>query len=331
MKYTLLFFPIAIALFTACVSQKEYTELEEVKNYYQTEAATADSLKNEFNKLSEENRQLEIEIRNTRLELEQYVVTNNSLHKSYQEVLDKFNRLADQSRDVLSTTSYEKYSLQEQLTAQQEELDSKKKDLQQLEYDLYTKQQQLSNIEYDYSSMKGSMADKNVRIQELEEMLSLREDDMQQIRVQLNEMLLNFSQSDLSISERGGRLYLSLSQRLLFPSGSTRIDAEGKRALQQLAQSLSSKPDVDIVVEGHTDSDGDAAANWNLSVDRAVSVVNVLTASGINPEQITAAGRGEYVPVVANNTSENKAKNRRIEIILSPNLDKLYEFLGTGR
>jgi len=115
---------------------------------------------------------------------------------------------------------------------------------------------------------------------------------------------------------------------LIFPSGSTNINAEGRSAVRQLAEALKNNPDIDILVEGHTDSQGSALMNWKLSVDRAVAVTDILTDYGLNPERITAAGRGEYMPVASNQTAEGRARNRRTEIVISPKLDEIYDLLS---
>ncbi len=328
MKHLGLFSLAALILLSSCVTRKEYAELEEIRDYYQAEAQSADSIRNEYNKLAEDNRQLDIDARNTRLELEQYVVTNQSLYRSYREALDRIQNLAKERNELDATASYEKVSLERQLSDQQQNLDVSKRQLEAMEYELYQKDSRLNAMEYDYTSIKGSLQDKNIRIQELEQMLNLRENNMRDVRERLSGILRNFTSEDLSVEERGGKLYLSLSSRLLFPSGSTRIDAKGKEALRQVAEALKANPDIDILVEGHTDSDGSAEANWNLSVDRAVAVTNILASFGVNPEKITAAGRGEFQPKADNSTADGKARNRRTEIILSPKLDELYEFLS---
>ncbi|MCB0585729.1 MAG: OmpA family protein [Phaeodactylibacter sp.] len=327
MKHNILILFVALAAFSSCVTQKEYQELEEQKKYYETEALLADSLRNEYNKLAEESRQLEIELRNTRLDLEQYVVTNKSLQNSYMALLDRVEELKNDRNELDITASYEKYNLERQLSDQQLNLDDVRKRQEGLEYELYQKDNRLNAMEYDYSNVKGALQERNIRIQELEQMLNTKEANMTDVRSRLDGMLSRFSSSDLSVEERNGKLYLSLSSNLLFPSGSTRIDAEGKRALKELAGALKNNPDIDILVEGHTDSDGSALTNWNLSVDRAVAVTDLLVANGVNPERITAAGRGEYLPKAPNNTAFNKSLNRRTEIIISPKLDELYQYL----
>lgn len=302
--------------------------MEELKAFYEQEAQSTDSLQNEYNKLAEESRQLEIEVRNTRLELEEYVVTNKSLNRSYQDVLQRLDRILDERNELDETASYEKVAMQRQLALQQQDQDRDRERLEGLEYELYQKGNRLNTIEYDYSSMKGTLQERNIRIQELEQMLNLKEDNMRGVRAGLDDLVQQFSSRGLSVEDRGGKLYVSLSAELLFPSGSTRIDPSGKSALQQLAAALKNNPDIDILVEGHTDSDGSALNNWNLSVNRAVSVTQILTQFGVDPQRLTAAGRGENLPVATNKTAAGKAQNRRTEIVISPKLDEVYELLS---
>ena len=139
---------------------------------------------------------------------------------------------------------------------------------------------------------------------------------------------MGFTDSDLTISEKNGKIYVSLSQNLLFASGSDKIDWKGKKAIIQVAQVLNSNQDILVNVEGHTDSDGNPNSNWDLSVRRATAVVKVLTGQGVDAKRVTASGRAFYDPIAPNNSAANKAKNRRTEIILSPKLDLLYDIIN---
>lgn len=326
-RYLLSFLLPAVAL-TSCVTKKEFQEMEDLKAYYEQEAQAVDSLQNEYNKLAEEKRQLEIEVRNTRLELEEYVVTNQSLYRSYQNAVEQINQLAQERNELDETTAYEKTNLQKQLSSQQNYLDQSQEKLEGLEYELYQKANRLTAMEYDYSGMQGSLRQKEARITELEQMLGEKGDNMANVRNSLNDLVDQFSNRGLSVEQRGGKLYLSLSADLLFPSGSTRIDQAGQEALRQLANALKNNPDIDILVEGHTDADGGALANWKLSTERAVAVTQILTRNGVQAERLTAAGRGEHMPVASNQTASGKAQNRRTEIVISPKLDEVYEFLS---
>jgi len=157
--------------------------------------------------------------------------------------------------------------------------------------------------------------------------LDMQRQSLQSLKNGLNNALRGFSASDLTVVERNGKIYVSMSQNLLFASGSKIIDKRGKDALAKLSEVLVTTPDIDILVEGHTDTDGTADFNWDLSVARGTAVVKELTSHGVDPKRLTAAGRSFFIPVASNDTEDGKAKNRRTEIILSPKLDQLYKLL----
>lgn len=328
MRHSSFYLFAVLLLLSACVTKKEYQELTEVKEYYQAEALAADSIRNEYNKLAEEKRQVEIDERRNRLELEQFLITNSSLYRSYLDAVERANNLKNERNEIGEVAAYEKYNLERQLTDQQDGLDQSKRQMDAMEYELYQKSLRLNTIEYDYTAARGDLQSKSIRVNELEQMLKLRENNMSDLKERLKAILLRFSAEDLSLEEKGGRFYVSLSSKLLFPSGSTRINDQGREAIRQLADALKANPDIDILVEGHTDTDGSAAKNWELSTNRAVAITSLLTSFGVNPEKITAAGRGQFQPKGPNTTAAGKALNRRTEIILSPRLDELYEFLS---
>jgi chemotaxis protein MotB len=326
--YTLL---LSTTYFTACVSQKTVEDLEERLAYYQEEAEDADSLRLLNQNMHNVSMEKDAKLKNAVQELERVSVANQSLNQNYQDLLDRYNALLEQNKNMLSTSTYEKRSLQEQLAAQQAELDQKAQYLANLEYELQQREARLNQIERGYTDLEGDLAERNKRIMELESMVNTQEQRMSSVRETLRSTLRGFSSEDLSVTEKFGKIYVSLSQNLLFRSGSDRVDPKGVQALTQLAGALNQNPDVEIMVEGHTDTDGSAAANWDLSVQRATSVVKVLTANGVDPTRVIASGRAFYLPVAPNDSEANKAKNRRTEIILSPKLDQLYELIGSGQ
>ena len=152
----------------------------------------------------------------------------------------------------------------------------------------------------------------------------------------ISNALLNFRENDISVTVKNGKVYVSLAEQLLFGSGSVQIDQKGVTALQQLAKAIRDEKDINIMVEGHTDNvpisrkSAYMNDNWDLSVMRATSITRILTKAGVSPEQITASGRGEFSPLAANTSSENKQKNRRSEIIITPNLDELFKVLESN-
>ena len=155
---------------------------------------------------------------------------------------------------------------------------------------------------------------------------------VRELKQKIAQALRGFTEKGLSVEERDGKIYVSLEAKLLFASGSTIVEPEGKQAIIQLAKAVESESDLEIVVEGHTDTDALSSKshpsdNWELSVLRATSVVSIMVNnSEINPQILTAAGRSEYHPV----DELDKAKNRRIEVIISPNLDELFEIISNN-
>ncbi|ASU32826.1 OmpA/MotB family protein [Mucilaginibacter xinganensis] len=183
------------------------------------------------------------------------------------------------------------------------------------------------------NQLSADLKKREARLKEVEDALHKRDEATNALRDKLQKALLGFQQNGLSVDIRNGKVYVSLTDKLLFPSGSIVIDARGKQALQQLAAVLNKEADLTIAVEGHTDDKkvinlGQIKDNWDLSVLRSTSVCRYLTeVEKIDPKRLTATGKSEYQPVDTGNTTEARAKNRRIEIILSPKLDELYNLI----
>lgn len=170
-------------------------------------------------------------------------------------------------------------------------------------------------------------------INQLQEMMDAQNEKVQQILQSVKDALMGFSSDELSVREENGKIYVALSDKLLFQSGSATVDKRGKEALAKLAEVLNKQTDVDVNIEGHTDTKpihtARFADNWDLSVIRATSVVRILTKEyGVSPLQIVPSGRGEYVPVADNDSAEGRSKNRRTEIIIAPKLDELLKILN---
>jgi len=179
----------------------------------------------------------------------------------------------------------------------------------------------------------AELKEKAQRMDELDRRLRSQTDAMTNLRQKVADALVNFKAEDLTVSMRDGKVYVSLSEQLLFPSGSDAVEPKGKEALTKLATVMTTNTDIDMMVEGHTDNvpikRGRFNDNWDLSTARATSIARILLAAGLPPEHLTAAGRSEYVPIASNDTPEGKQRNRRTEIILIPKLDELYKTLGT--
>ncbi|RYE36133.1 MAG: hypothetical protein EOP42_04445 [Sphingobacteriaceae bacterium] len=195
------------------------------------------------------------------------------------------------------------------------------------------------NSNYNASSSKvnqlsGDLEKREARLKEVEESLRKRDEATNALRNKLQQALLGFQNSGLTVDIRNGKVYVSLADKLLFPSGSIVINDNGKAALKQFAVVLNKEPDINIAVEGHTDNKkvnnlGQIKDNWDLSVLRATSVTRYLTeVENVDPQRLTATGKSQYQPIDPGTTPEALSKNRRIEIVLSPKLDELYNLIS---
>lgn len=178
---------------------------------------------------------------------------------------------------------------------------------------------------------QGQLADQQKRLQQLQAILDQQKAKSEELRKKMADALVGFNSNELTVTQKNGKVYVSLQESLLFPSGSAVVNPKGKQALATLAQVLNVNPDISVNIEGHTDSipiRGKYEDNWALSVARATSIVRVLTNDyQVDPARVIASGHSSYDPVESNSTADGRAKNRRTEIILSPKLDELYQLL----
>lgn len=190
-----------------------------------------------------------------------------------------------------------------------------------------------SNSSSEINRLSSDLKKRENRLKEVEEILRKRDEATNQLKEKLQQALLGFTKNGLTVEIRNGKVYVSLMDKLLFPSGSIIIDEKGKQALTELANVLKQQPEINIAVEGHTDSQkisnlGQIKDNWDLSVLRSTSVVRYLTeVSKVEPVRMTATGKGQFQPLASNTDVEGRSKNRRIEIVLSPKLDELYDLI----
>jgi chemotaxis protein MotB len=185
-------------------------------------------------------------------------------------------------------------------------------------------------------SLSASLTEREEKVEELETILKNKDKAVQDLKNTISNALLSFKESDLTVNVRNGKVYVSLTEQLLFGSGSVDVDQKGVAALQQLAKAIKDQKDLQILVEGHTDNVPVSRKsqymqdNWDLSVMRATAIVRILTSAGVSPMQVTASGRGQYVPLAANDNPQTRQKNRRTEIIITPNLDEIFRILESN-
>lgn len=210
------------------------------------------------------------------------------------------------------------------------------RDFSQQREELLTIQENLNRSRKTNDSLSASLHERERKVKELEKVLGEKDAAVRKLKDRISAALLSFKESDLTVKVKNGKVYVSLAEQLLFQSGSTEVDSKGIGALQELAKALKGQSGLQVTVEGHTDSDaflapsGYMTDNWDLSVLRATAITRILTKAGVSPGQITASGKGEFSPLVDNNSKDNKRKNRRTEIIITPQLDDLFNLLETN-
>jgi len=307
---------LTLTLTTSCVSKKIYTDLE---NKY------AD-LKKENRQLSEDNSTLTESLNKAQNDLAK-------LQKDYEEAVAQRDRL--QSDYDATKTSLENlkasYDALEKNSSTAIAENSKRN--RELLAQLEAKEQALAAENARLEALKKELEDRSQRVAELERVIASKDAAMTNLKNAISKALTNFEGKGLTVEQRNGKVYVSMENKLLFESGSWAVGTNGKEAVKQLGNVLAENPDIAILIEGHTDNvpytgSGQLSGNWDLSTKRATAIVNILREnSAINPENLTAAGRGEYAPIASNDTAEGKAKNRRIEVILTPKLDEISKLL----
>lgn len=205
-------------------------------------------------------------------------------------------------------------------------------DTAQLRGSLRNYQQLLASGQNENQKLNANLKDREKTIAELQKMIDQQNKKVKDLLNSVKDALLGFSSDELTVREEDGKVYVAMSDKLLFESGKAIVNQQGREALGKLAEVLNKQTDIDVYIEGHTDNVPIKTAvfqdNWDLSVIRATSVVRILTETyGVNPLQIQPCGRGEFKPVDVNTTPEGKAHNRRTEIIMAPRLDKLFKML----
>ncbi|MFM8348559.1 MAG: OmpA family protein [Bacteroidota bacterium] len=207
------------------------------------------------------------------------------------------------------------------------------RDMSQQKEQLLAIQENLERTRKVNDSLSNSLVERERKVKELESVLADKDKAVKGLKDRISAARLAFKESDLTVKVKNGKVYVSLAEQLLFQSGSIEVDAKGVTALQQLAKALKDQKGIQIMVEGHTDNVGLARPvqylqdNWDLSVLRATSITRILTKAGVSPQQITSSGKGEFSPLGDNTTKENKQRNRRTEIIITPQLDELFRIL----
>lgn len=334
---SLLVLGIAVVFLGSCVSSKKYAELK--KNYEKSESER-DYLSGAVKDLETERNELSGRADKLQKDYDRTLKENDGLKSDYSVLKNRYLKLeefrdqlmANQEKSSAVSRAENTKLLQEVLKAQ-EDLQLKEDELVKKEAELRKLEAQLNGIREELEAKDAALKEREARIKELERLIAEKDAATRALKDKVSDALLNFKDKGLTVTQKNGRIYVSMEAKLLFPSGSTQINPEGKNALIELGKVLEKQNDITILVEGHTDTDpmkgtGCIKDNWELSVMRSTAVVRLmLENSQIDPAVLTAAGRSEFVPVDPAKNAAAKAKNRRIEIILTPNLDQLFKIL----
>ncbi|MGB0422877.1 MAG: OmpA family protein [Flavobacteriales bacterium] len=318
----------SIVLLASCVSGRQFEELQTKSKECETKN---EALTKSNEQLSSQKRELEginADLLKSTSSLEQDTTLLGNSLRHLRNQYDKINELNDilmsKNSSMMNEVTEENRKLLSDLQKAQADLQSQEDDLKRLGTELSSKEANLAEISQELEARAQ-------RVDELEALIAQKDAAVNDLKNRVSDALLGFKDKGLTVEQKNGKVYVSLEAKLLFPSGSTVIDANGEQALIDLAKAIESEDDLEVIVEGHTDTDklksnNVPRDNWELSVLRATAVVKIMMSnSNIQPTILSASGRSEYLPV----DPEDKAKNRRIEIILSPNLNELFELIDT--
>lgn len=269
---------------------------------------------------------------------------SSSKHNEVVQSRDSLIVVSDSLKEIINNKKNDIYGLEEKIqdltetiANLQSQLFNTKQNLKSLREkasgDTQTLLKQMEDLQADKIELESTLAKKSRQLDEINEQLKARDAKMDSLKNKISEALLGFQDKGLSVDVKNGKVYVSLSNQLLFSSGSTVIDSKGKSALKDLSEVLNENTDINILVEGHTDDQSVRSGqrfrdNWDLSVLRATEVAKYLEKEGeVDPKRITASGKSQYYPVQEGSDDDSRAMNRRTEIILSPDLQMIYDVI----
>ena len=325
MKKTATFFLLS-ALFVGCVSKKELTnateQLNECKTNSEVQRQNISEMRKHISQLQYDSAAAQRSIDKF---MEDSIAQSKTLHQAELEISElKANNRQLTEKLTSSTTSAEVKSLLADLQKTQEKLQKREDDLNTSEKNLRASRQALEKNAKE-------LAEKEKKVNELSSIISKQDSILKDLRSKVAAAFKSFQGKGIEVINKNGKVYVSLDEKLMFKSGKWEVDEKGSGALNTLSKFLAENKDINVVVEGHTDSlayhgNGYILDNWDLSTKRATAIVRILLENkGVNPAKISATGRAEFCPINDNKTSESRSRNRRTEIILSPNLDELLE------
>ncbi|MFB1019443.1 MAG: OmpA family protein [Flavobacteriales bacterium] len=306
-------------ILSGCVTAKQFEDLQ----------GRCDEIDKENTTLLLNSQDVEIEV----VELRGQVATLTEVRTELAADTSRMGRFVADSRDEIRRLRELNDALTDQSGGRLSTLNAENRalleDVQKIRKELQDREDALIALEKDLTKRSADLESRSARVEELEELLASRERAAEALRKRLERALLGFEGRGLKVEQRNGKVYVSLEAELLFPSGSAEVDEKGRDLLAQLGAVIAEQHGLEIIIEGHTDSDNLVSPNfphnnWELSVLRATSVLAIIRDQpGVDPAILTASGRSEYHPV----DPKDKSRNRRIEVILAPKLDALFDLL----
>lgn len=309
---------LILALTTSCVSKKMYNDLENkyanLKKESREMGDKNQDLTKSKNTLELDQSALQEELNKTKAQRDKYLADLTAGQNILKTLQSSYSALEKNSDDVLKTNMDKNRELLAQLEGKEKALAAE--------------QERLNKLMADFQERSN-------RVAELEGVINAQGESLKKLKATLSKALNAFEGKGLTVEQKNGKVYVSMENKLLFQTGSWNVGAEGRKAVVEVGKVLGQNPEISVLIEGHTDNDKFAGAmgqienNWDLSTKRATAIVTILSENkSINKQNLTAAGRGEYAPLASNETAEGKAKNRRIEIILTPKLDEISKMLN---
>lgn len=318
----------ALLLFSSCVTLGKYEALEskeaQLRRQYNATVYELNDLKEENAELQRQNQSLGTEVMElTDAKNQQTAALADlrlemaNLKMGYDTVIENYNqRITGQNQDLNRANNL--------LAARTKELSDKEEAFRQREAELNETQQKMALRQAELEKKEAAARAE----------LDAKNKELETLRTSINNALVGFADKGMNVETRDGKVYVSMDSKLMFPSASWTVSKDGVEAIKTLAKVLETNTDLNIMVEGHTDNAAYKGAtavkdNWDLSVMRATAIVKLLLQYGpaIDPSRVEACGHGEYAPKVPNDTPENRAQNRRTEIILTPKLTDILNLI----
>lgn len=308
-----------LSLSSCLVSKKKFDEQAALADKYLKEKKDCNDNLNKANSTIDDLNQ---QIANLGSDIQKLKDSNASLS----DKLNKLNQLKDESDAICQKV---REQLDQITNASASEKDKLMRQLAAKEKDLMAKAAELDKL-------SNELDERDAKVRDLQSLIARKDSAVQALKKKMLDALTDFNAGDLTVYEKDGKVYVALSDKLLFASSSYAVEPRGKQALKKIAEVLNKQSDISIMVEGHTDNKpylssttGPINSNWDLSVMRASTVTKILTnEDGVDPKRVTPAGRGEYFPVESNSTAEGRSKNRRIDIVLTPDMKGIYDILN---